>query len=88
MTYTYQWKGDDYQGTRFAWDSTSYGSRSSIEKWMSRIQQGEIDFCYVDPSNPKEAVLVRSFPTIVLFIIPFSLVFVAVGVAVAWGVPN
>lgn len=88
VTYTYQWKGDDYQGTRFAWDSTSYGSRSSIEKWMEPYPAGAKSICYVDPSNPREAVLVRSFPTIVLFIVPFGLVFVAVGVAVAWGVPK
>jgi hypothetical protein len=88
VSYTYQWKGDNYQGTRFAWDSTSYGNRASIEKWMEPYPVGAKNVCYVDPANPKEAVLVRSFPKIVLFIIPFGLIFVAVGLAVAWGVPK
>ena len=88
VTYTYIWKGEPYQGNRFAWDETSYGSRSSIEKWMAPYPVGAKTECYVDADNPREAVLVRSFPTIVLFIVPFGLIFVAVGSAVAWGVPR
>lgn len=88
VTYTYVWKGDNYQGTRFAWDQTSYGSRSSIEKWMEPFPVGAKTVCYVNPKDPKDAVLLRSFPKIVLFVIPFSLIFVAVGGGVAWGVPR
>lgn len=88
VRYTYEWKGDNYPGSRFAWDNTSYGSRSSIERWMEPYPVGAKTVCYVNPDDPKDAVLVRSFPTIVLFVIPFGLVFVTIGVAVAWGVPK
>lgn len=88
IRYTYQWKGDFYPGTRFAWDSTSYGSRASIEKWMEPYPVGKQTVCYVDPRNPKDAVLTRAFPKIVLVFIPFGLLFVVVGLAVAVGVPR
>jgi len=84
VLYSYSWKGEPYQGTRFAWDESSYGSRASIENWMKPYPVGKQTTCFVNPDAPRDAVLVRDFPKISLFIIGFGMVFVVVGTCIAW----
>src|SRR6185369_463754 len=48
-----------------------------------RYAPGTRATCYVNPSNPDEAVLERPLPT-VLFMLPLPLLFIAIGVGAVW----
>lgn len=84
VRYRYQWNDQTYNGTRFAWDDASYGSRASIEKRIEPFPEGKDTVCYVNPSDPKESVLIRSFPKPTRFLTYVTFFFISVGLEVAF----
>lgn len=79
VRYRYQWNDQKYNGTRFAWDTASYGRRALIEKWIEPFPAGKETVCYVNPSDPKESVLIRSFPKPTVLVICVTFFFISVG---------
>jgi|GEM_PF-4420286 len=82
VRYRYQWNDQTYSGTRFAWDTASYGSRASIEKWIEPFPAGKDTICYVNPSDPEESVLIRTFPKPTVFLTCVTFFFISVGLEV------
>ena len=79
VRYRYQWNDRTYHGTRFAWDTSSYSRKSSIEKWIEPFPAGKETVCFVNPNQPEEAVLLRSFPKPTLLVNTVIFFFIAVG---------
>ena len=79
VRYRYQWNDRTYHGTRFAWDTSSYSRKSSIEKWIEPFPAGKETVCFVNPNQPEEAVLLRSFPKPTLLVNTVIFFLIAVG---------
>jgi hypothetical protein len=84
VRYRYQWNDQTYIGTRFAWDDASHKSRESIEKWIEPFPAGKDTVCYVNPTDPKESILLRSFPKPNIFLTCVTFFFMSVGLEVAF----
>lgn len=82
LQYRYQWNEQIYHGTRFAWDTASYSRRESIEKWIEPYPEGKETVCFVNPDQPEEAVLLRSFPKPTLLVTSVTSIFILVGIEV------
>jgi hypothetical protein len=59
VNFAYAFDGQPYTGDRFWFGSGSYGDRKAIEKAIAPFQAGGEYPCYVNPADPKEAVLTR-----------------------------
>lgn len=83
IRYSYTFEGREYRSDRYRFFDAWSSGRSGKEEVVAHYSPGLRTVCWVDPENPSEAVLVRDFsPVYLLGLIP--LVFVVVGVGVAW----
>jgi hypothetical protein len=78
IEYTYVVDGKQYKSDRYAFDVGSSSGRAGKQRVVDQYPAGSERTCYVDPRDPREAVLNRGFvPTLWFGLLP--LVFVAVG---------
>lgn len=85
ITFDYAFEGNTYIGGRYDFDdvsSSGYDGKSAI---VARHPVGSETVCWVNPLDPAEAVLSRSIPGTVYFIIPFSGLFMLVGGGIMLG---
>jgi hypothetical protein len=82
VRYRYKWNDQTFHGTRFAWDTASYSSRESIEKWIEPFPAGKETVCYVNPRVPEESVLLRAFPKPTVFVNCVMFFFISVGLEI------
>jgi hypothetical protein len=61
ITYQYAMAGQIYQSSRYDFSVGDASSQSWCEKIMSQNPPGSTTTCYVNPQNPAEAVMSRSF---------------------------
>ena len=61
VLYEYDFGGRTYQSNRFQFLGGSSGGRAAKEAVVARHRPGTRTVCWVDPADPQEAVLVRSF---------------------------
>lgn len=61
VLYEYDFGGRTYQSNRFQFLGGSSGGRAAKEAVVARHPPGTRTVCWVDPADPQEAVLVRSF---------------------------
>lgn len=89
--YRYTFAGTTHEGTRVGLDDS--GGSDNVgdwhHRWQARLQaarsQGQPITAWVDPRQPSSALLDRSIRWIMLvFHLPFALVFTAVGLGSAW----
>jgi len=59
VTFAYTFDGQAYTSNQFWFGSGSNGDRKAVEKAIAPFQAGGEYPCYVNPTNPKEAVLTR-----------------------------
>lgn len=79
ILYTYTYNGQPYQGHRYAIIEVSSSSRTAKDQIVQHLPPGTSTDCFVNPSDPTQAVLVRGFGwSILLDLIPLA--FAAVGV--------
>lgn len=92
LEYEYQFGGTTHKGTRWRpgqpafWASYSNAPRTSSEAALSRLKDAKT--CYVDPRDPTESVLERTFPPIAAIeVLALTLLCVVPGITgVVWGV--
>ena len=83
ISFSYTFDGRDYTSDRYGFSKMSSSGRSGKEKVVAEYPVGAERICWIDPRNPSQAVLHRGIPGIVYFMIPFSSVFIIIGLAVA-----
>lgn len=81
--FAYTFEGGEYRSNRFDFFDVYSSGRSGKEEIVAYYSPGLRTVCWVNPENPSEAVLKRDFlPVYLLGLLP--LLFVAVGVGIAW----
>ena len=78
VLYTYEFNGTRHRSSRYSFETGSSSGRASKKAVVDALPEGKATVCYVDPDDPKEAVLNRELTAGTWFgLIP--LVFVLVG---------
>lgn len=78
VIFEYQIDGRTYRSNKIARGSTASSSYDAAGETSERFPPGTISICRVDPDFESDAVLERRFPWVV-FVVFFTLIFVAVG---------
>ncbi len=86
ITYQYRYAEGIYTEDRYNFIGMSSSGRKGKQKVVDRYPPGSTAICYVNPKNPEEAILSRSLGWLPVFITLFSLIFIAVGAALMFGV--
>jgi hypothetical protein len=78
LRYDYSFAGHLHHGTNYTVGKSGFGDYRDVQTLIARYQPGAKSICYVNPSDPTQAVLRRgSLALIPFFLLP--LVFVAIG---------
>ncbi|MEM6328620.1 MAG: DUF3592 domain-containing protein [Planctomycetota bacterium] len=87
--YRYEYGGKQYRGDRVGFATGMQGERYNRAKHrqLKKLREsGEPATCYVDPDDPRRAVLDRGLrPTVVLFYLPFVICFGLFGIGLIGG---
>ncbi len=78
VRYQYAYAGQSYTGSRYRRSDSTSGSYSDMQRLVRKYPAGLSVFCYVDPKDPRRAVLRRDSLALGL-VIPFPLIFVVIG---------
>jgi hypothetical protein len=84
VTYSYRVNGREYRSDRYQFlggSSSGYNGKAAI---VNRYPVGSTSICYVNPSDPTDAVINRSFHAAMLFGL-VGLIFLLVGLGVLFG---
>ncbi len=85
VLYQYRFKGKEYQSSRYKFMTTSSSGYDGKAAIVSQLAPGTRTTCYVNPSDPQEAVLERGFTADLLFgLIPLAFIVVGVGGFIFW----
>ncbi len=79
ILYEYKFDGRTYKSNRYDFIGGSSSGRSGKAKVVNAYKKAKDPICYVNPSNPSEAVLKRGFHLGLLFAL-FPLPFLAIGI--------
>jgi hypothetical protein len=82
IQFRYSYQGREYSGGAFDFGSGFSSGSKGKRRIVSRYPVGLETVCLVNPANPEEAVLTRNIPGLVLFAIPFSSIFMLVGLGI------
>lgn len=82
ISFRYTYEGREYAGGSYHFSSSSSSGRKGKQRVISRYPVGSEAQCWVNPDKPEQAVLSRDIPGIVWFVIPFSSVFILVGLGI------
>ncbi|HML73523.1 MAG TPA: DUF3592 domain-containing protein [Anaerohalosphaeraceae bacterium] len=84
VKYEYQVNGATYQSTRYQFKDSGSGDYAKMQKLADRYQTGLQTQCYVNPTNPSQAILEQDSLGIACFIL-IPTVFVIVGAGGIYG---
>lgn len=85
IEFRYQYDGLSYEGGSYHFSKMSSSGSEGKRQVTRQYPVGSEHRCWVNPADPTEAVLSRDLPGIVYFIIPFTSVFMIVGLAISLG---
>lgn len=85
IRFSYSARGSSYQSDSYNFASGSSSGRSAKAAIVARYPVGSQHDCWVNPEDPSQAVLCRDIPRSVYFVIPFSSVFMIIGICVMIG---
>lgn len=85
ISFTYSVKGDTYQSDTYNFSSASSSGRSGKAEIVALYPVGSEHTCWVNPDDLGEAVLSRDIPGIVYFVIPFTSIFMVIGLGIMFG---
>lgn len=73
ISYTYSFGGQSYRSERYQFMSVRTGGRTEKEDIVAAYPPGGVQWCYVNPARPAEAVLCRDLPREVWLVVPGAL---------------
>jgi len=83
ISYAYQWSGERYESDAYNFFSGSSSGRSGKEAIVGQYPPGSEHTCFVNPEDPREAVLNRDFDfTYFIGTVGLIFVFIALGLIV------
>ncbi|MGJ8651796.1 MAG: DUF3592 domain-containing protein [Opitutaceae bacterium] len=85
ISFSYTIDGQNYTSDTYNFDSSSSSGRKGKAKIVAQFPKGSDQTCWVDPNDYHSAVLSRKIPFIVYIVIPFSSVFIIIGLAALLG---
>lgn len=85
IEFRYTYENFEYNGGRYDFNHVSSGGQDSKLEVIRRYPVGSQATCWVDPSDPTTAVFSRRIPGVVFFVIPFTSIFIVVGLAITLG---
>jgi hypothetical protein len=85
ISFHYTVDGQRYQSDTYNFDSSSSSGRSGKAEVVARYPVGTEHICWVNPDDATKAVLSRDIPSIVYFVIPFTSIFMVIGLGVLLG---
>lgn len=77
ISYTYAFGGQSYRSERYQFMSVRSGGRTEKEDIVAAYPPGGVQWCYVNPARPSEAVLSRDLPREVWFVVPGAIALIA-----------
>ncbi len=83
IEFRYEFEGRSYTGGSYDFSTASSSGRAGKQKVVDRFPVGAEAECFVNPDDPEQAVLSRDIPGIVFFALPFSSIFVLVGLGLS-----
>ena len=75
----------EYLGGSYNFSDMHSSGRSGKQKIVNKYQVGSQHRCWINPSNPAQAVLNRDIPGSVYFIVPFTAIFILIGGVAMFG---
>ncbi len=88
ITYRYTCNGRDYLSDRYGFMDSSSSGRKRKQAVVDQYPPGREAICYVNPTNPNDAVLNRNFTPMMLIGL-FPLLFVAIGAGgITWALKS
>lgn len=85
IQFHYQYEDSSYTGGSYNFSKMNSSGSTGKYEITSRYPVGSEHRCWVNPADPDEAVLSRDLPGIVYFVIPFTSVFMIVGLGISLG---
>lgn len=82
ITFSYVYQGREYVGSSYDFNDVNSSGRRGKAKVIEHYPAGAKRQCWVNPSDPEIAVLSRKAPGIVYFIIPFTTIFMLIGLGI------
>jgi hypothetical protein len=82
--YQYSYNGKHYEGTVFTFDKNS-NEKKAIKALQAGVKSKRTSYCFVNPDNPSESVLLKRLPQTVNIFIPIGICFLLVGVGLIGG---
>lgn len=79
ISFSYQFGGQEYLSDTYNFNRVNSSGYEGKAKVVAQYAEGSTQTCWVNPEQPSQAVLSRAIPTIVYWIIPFSSVFMLIG---------
>lgn len=83
IEYVYQFNGVEHVSRQYCIGDDASGYKSKIQAIVNSFVVGKNTICYVNPSNPQQAILNRQWSPAYPYIL-FSMTFVGMGLAVIW----
>ncbi|PWT90262.1 MAG: hypothetical protein C5B54_07475 [Acidobacteria bacterium] len=62
LSYSYTYQGQEYTSDRYTFSNSSFSHAPEAQAIVQQYPKGAERFCYVNPADPGDAVLVRSNP--------------------------
>lgn len=85
ITFDYEFNGSPYSGGSYNFNVSSSSGKKGKQKVVNKYPIGTHTTCYVNPGKPEQAVISREIPGIVYFVIPFTSIFMGIGLVVIVG---
>lgn len=79
VKYSYVYNGRSYSATRLSFKDDDYGEYRDMLKLSRFYLPGSYTRCYVSPSNPSEAILIRGMNWRLLLVVIFPTIFILIG---------
>ncbi len=84
IRFQYTFDGRNYTGDDYQHMTSSSSSKKEEQKVVNNYPVGNETTCWVNPEDPKQAVIDNGIPSIVYFVIPFMSIFIIIGATVAF----
>ncbi len=85
ISFSYELEGRNYRSDTYDFNISSSSGYDGKAKIVARYPVGSKKTCWINPEDPTHAVLSRKVPGIVYFVIPFTSIFMIIGLTALLG---